>query len=397
MKYFGYLKEELRCEIFYKQPEKIDYNDSEILKYAVGAALYMPATRQDLADIIISKKYPQVRTLVVCLEDAIKDEDVEYAELNLINQLSEIKVAVKASKIKKEEIPLLFIRVRSPKHFEELSPKVHRVESLLTGFVFPKFDSKSGLEYVNVFKKFNEDTATKHYFMPILESSDLMYVETRLETLNFIKKLLSNCREDVLNIRIGATDFCSYFGIRRGKDYTVYEIQLVRDCINAILNLFLRKEENYIVSGTVWEYFDNDRLLKPLLRATPFHEFFGEQGLDLRSKLIENNLDGLIREILKDKENGMVGKTVIHPSHVTIVNALYAVNHEEYLDAMAIIGEDGNGGVFKSDYGNKMNEVKPHTYWAKKILTRAKVYGVFNKGYDYLSIISQLGGMISEK
>lgn len=396
MRYFDYLSEDLQHEIFYKKPENIDCDDIEIAKYAMGAALYMPATRKDLAEIIISKKYPQVRSLVICLEDAIRDEEVEIAEQNLIKQLKKIDELVNNDKFDKNDMPLLFIRVRSPKHFESFCLKISRIDSLIKGFVFPKFDRNTGEDYVRIFKKFNDGVENEHFFMPILESSDLMYVESRIDTLLFIKKLLQEVKKYVLNIRIGATDFCSYFGIRRGKDYTVYEIELVRDCINAILNIFLRKDSNYVVSGTVWEYFDNNRVLKPLLRATPFHEYFGEKGLDLRSKLIENNLDGLIREILKDKENGMVGKTVIHPSHVTIVNALYTVTHEEYLDAISIIGEDGCGGVFKSHYGNKMNEVKPHTYWAQKILTRARVYGVFNEGHDYLSIIAQLGGSISE-
>ncbi len=67
-------------------------------------------------------------------------------------------------------------------------------------------------------------------------------------------------------------------------------------------------------------------------------------------------MDGLIREIILDKENGFIGKTVIHPTHLIMVNALYVVTHEEYLDAYGILEENSSGGVFKSTYENKMNE-----------------------------------------
>ena len=35
-----------------------------------------------------------------------------------------------------------------------------------------------------------------------------------------------------------------------------------------------------------------------------------------------------------------------------------------------------------------MNEIKPHTNWAKKILKRAEVYGVFNEGSDFVSLLT---------
>ena len=50
------------------------------------------------------------------------------------------------------------------------------------------------------------------------------------------------------------------------------------------------------------------------------------------------------------------------------VNALMAVTKEEYDDACQILGT--GGGVVKSSGGNKMNEIKPHTNWAKKVYNR---------------------------
>ncbi len=327
----------------------------------------------------------------MCLEDSIRDDDVCQAEKILIDNLSKIDEAVKKGRIKRENIPLNFIRVRNPEHLEKFAPCIEKYSDYICGFVFPKFDLRSGKKYIDNLEKINSDINGKtYYFMPILESEDVIYSEKRRETLKELKDILSPYKDLILNIRMGATDFCSLFGLRRGKDYTVYQIQVVRDCISDILNFFSRKDEGYVVSGPVWEYFEsNNRFLKPLLRATPFAENFGESGLNFRMKLIDNNLDGLIREILEDKENGIVGKTVIHPSHIILVNSLYVVTHEEYIDALEILERNNSGGVFKSEYSNKMNEVKPHTLWAKKILLRAKVYGVYNKRYDSLALISQ--------
>ena len=70
-----------------------------------------------------------------------------------------------------------------------------------------------------------------------------------------IKRILDNYRDLVLNVRVGGTDFSACFGVRRGIDYTIYDIVTVRDCLTDILNVFSR-ENMYTVSGPVWEYFE---------------------------------------------------------------------------------------------------------------------------------------------
>ena len=92
-----------------------------------------------------------------------------------------------------------------------------------------------------------------------------------------------------------------------------------------------------------------------------------------------------MREVLKDQANGMVGKTVIHPSHLTVVNALQAVTLEEYEDSLQIVS--AQGGAIKSSRSNKMNEVGPHATWANLILKRGDAYGVIESGSDYLHLM----------
>ena len=107
--------------------------------------------------------------------------------------------------------------------------------------------------------------------------------------------------------------------------------------------------------------------------------------MEIRSCLINQYIDGLIKETLLDKANGLVGKTIIHPTHIPIVNGLQVVTKEEYEDAKLIV-ETGKRGAVKSTYNNKMNEPKPHMNWAKKILIKASIFGVLNDGHNYTSL-----------
>ncbi|WP_337814733.1 HpcH/HpaI aldolase/citrate lyase family protein, partial [Intestinibacter sp.] len=95
-----------------------------------------------------------------------------------------------------------------------------------------------------------------------------------------------------------------------------------------------------------------------------------------------------IKEIELDKFHGFVGKTVIHPKQVEIVQALSSITYEDYMDAQDIIKNyNSQIGVKKSSSGDKMNEYKPHYKWAKKIMSLAYIYGVLNKGVDYNELI----------
>ena len=383
MKYFEYIKNK---KMFFKKPKEVlNSSDLELLKYSLGATLYMPATREDIDDIIINNKIKELTSMVICLEDSVSDYDLEYAEENLINIFEKLlNYELNYGEI---NLPLIFIRIRNPKHFIKILSLVKNYKKYILGFVFPKFDYKSGVEYLKILKEENINSNKKYYYMPVLESKKIIYRETRMDELLKLSVLFKESNSELLNIRIGGTDFSSLFGLRRSRDFTIYDINVINDCLTDILNFFTREKLEYVISGVVWEYFsNNERILKPLLRNTIFNEYLGERGISFRKNLIKNNLDTLIGEILLDKENGIIGKTVIHPSHIELVNALYTVTKEEYMDAISIINSKENG-VIKSKYNNKMNEIKPHVRWAKRILNRAKVYGVLDDGYDFISIL----------
>ena len=89
--------------------------------------------------------------------------------------------------------------------------------------------------------------------------------------------------------------------------------------------------------------------------------------------------------MILDKANGFVGKTIIHPSHARYANAMQAVTRREYDDAKQIL--ETKGGVVKSANSNKMNEINPHRSWAKKIVYRAKAFGVVEDETSFLKLI----------
>jgi citrate lyase beta subunit len=392
LNHFSYLKEDEISTIFHKPPMSISIDSNKnLLAYALGATLYMPAIRKQLSTDLISKKIEGLSSIVICLEDAIGDSMVIEAEESLIKQISEIQQAIYQGTCKVEDLPLIFIRIRNPEHMSHIAQQLNQGLALITGFVLPKFTSSNGVEYLHVLQEINNVYSTTLYGMPILESMELIYKETRLEAMLNVKSIFERYKDLILNIRIGATDFSGLFGIRRSSDMTIYDIQVIRDCISDIINIFGRVDENFIISGPVWEYFySGERVLKPMIRESPFKDRKCSSGTKLRTELINKFEDGLIREVLLDKTNGLVGKTIIHPSHIKPVHALHVVTFEEYKDALSIIGSfNGNIGVLKSEFSNKMNEVKPHYNWAKKILAKANVFGVYNEQQYYVDLLKE--------
>ena len=65
-----------------------------------------------------------------------------------------------------------------------------------------------------------------------------------------------------------------------------------------------------------------------------------------------------------------------------------AVTKEEYDDACMILGNQNIGGVLKGTGANKMNETRPHTNWAKKIVNRARAFGVIENEGAYVKLFA---------
>lgn len=342
MRYFEYIKDR---KIFYKEPEEFSFDsEKDMLCYGLGATLYMPGTRTELFKDI---KNASSASVVICLEDSIPDEQLEVAENNVYTLFKQLELEAETI----HNMPIIFIRIRNEEQLNRILSK--SALNGLCGFVIPKFNARNGEKLLETIDCYNKSKNRKLYVMPIIETPEVMYKETRSETLIHIKSILDKHKSIVLNVRIGGTDFSGIYGLRRSSSDTIYELKVISDVITDIINIF--KRADYVISAPVNEYFHEDNLT-------------------------------LIDEVKLDKANGLLGKTAIHPKQVKIINSLLAVTKEEYEDAKDIVTSEQKGAL-KSSYSNKMNEVGPHLRWAKETIRRAKIMGVLEYGKDYKSLL----------
>ncbi|MEU0444977.1 HpcH/HpaI aldolase/citrate lyase family protein [Streptomyces tendae] len=383
MRHFGQIAPDVRKRLFHQEPCSFTADSpARLLSAALGATLYSPATRPSLADDILKQGGRGLVSMVLCLEDSIDDADVPVGEANLVRQLTDL------AERSGDDVPLLFIRVRTPEQIPDLVRRLGPAVRLLSGFVLPKFTEERGIPFLEALTAAEATSGRRLFAMPVLESPDLLYRESRVQTLEGIFRAVDKYRDRVLALRLGVTDFCSSYGLRRGPDMTAYDVQIVASVIADVVNMLARADgTGFTVTGPVWEYFRvQERMFKPQLRQSPFLE---GQAVELRQKLIEHSMDGLLREISLDRANGLLGKTCIHPSHVLPVHALSVVSHEEFSDAQDILRpERCGGGVMRSAYTNKMNEVKPHRAWAERTLLRAEIFGVANEDIGFVELLA---------
>ncbi|MGW7067367.1 HpcH/HpaI aldolase/citrate lyase family protein [Streptomyces sp. NPDC054855] len=386
MRHFGHIAPEVRQRLFHREPCAFTADSSpRLLAAALGATLYSPATRPRLADDILKQAGRGVISMVLCLEDSIDDAEVVGAEENLVRQFAELAELAERDGA---EPPLLFIRVRAPEQIADLAARLGPSIRLLSGFVLPKFTEERGVAFLESLAAAEAASGRRLFAMPVLESAELLHLESRSETLAGIARTVDKYRERVLALRLGVTDFCSAYGLRRPPHMTAYDVHIVASVIADVVNHLGRADgTGFTVTGPVWEYFRaQERMFKPQLRRSPFLEGRAEE---LRQALIEHDIDGLLREIELDRANGLLGKTCIHPSHVLPVHALSVVSHEEFSDAEDILRPDRDGGgVMRSAYTNKMNEVKPHRAWAERTLQRAEVFGVAREDIGFVELLT---------
>ncbi|WP_344561820.1 HpcH/HpaI aldolase/citrate lyase family protein [Streptomyces axinellae] len=388
MRHFRHLTPEHRSALFHREPAGFTARSpARTLAVALGATLYSPATRPGLAEDVLKQSGCGVASMVLCLEDSISDAEVPEAEDNLVHQLIRLDGLLDEAE-RDERLPLLFVRVRAAPQIPALVRRLGPAARTLSGFVLPKFTEENGTPFLEALSEAEASCGRRLFAMPVLESPELLHVETRTETLSGIVRAVEKYRDRVLALRLGVTDFCSAYGLRRTPEMTAYDVQIVASVIGDVVNVLGRADgTGFTVTGPVWEYFrPQERMFKPQLRQSPF---LSGRAESVRAALIEHDMDGLLREIELDRANGLLGKTCIHPSHVAPVHALSVVSHEEFCDATDVLRpERGGGGVLRSAYTNKMNEVKPHRAWAERTLLRGEVFGVAREGVSFVELLA---------
>lgn len=291
--------------------------------YALGATLYMPATRADLLDVVFATKLPDLRSLVVCLEDAVSDIDVDTALQNLHVLLSAIEVRGG----RPAGGPLLFVRPRDSEMAAVLNDWA--LMRHVDGFVVPKLT----LGNLNAWEQ--AVTNPDLLLMPTLETQDVFNPGAMVELGQALK---ANLDHRIIALRIGGNDLMGCLGLRRIPTTTLYSTPM-----------------SYVI---------------PMLAG-----IMGAQGFALTAPVFEQlATPELLREELElDIAHGLVGKTAIHPSQIGIIQDTLRVSLED-LNSAKLIVSDVAPAVFK--HNDVMCEPATHYKWAVKILERARWHGV---------------------
>lgn len=282
--------------------------------YALGASLYVPATHKNLEAILCENRYPFLRSIVICLEDAILESEVQEG-------MSRIKTLLKTYQ---QKDLFVFIRPRDKKRLKKLL-KLEGIDQI-DGFVLPKFDTSTMKKYAPFIE------TSDHHFMPTLESKEVF----DQEKLKKIRDFLLPYKEKILSIRVGSEDILGILGMRReGK--TLYEILPFYSTLSSIITLF--KSERFAISSSVLNDFTNDALLE--------------------------------KEVKEDLFHNLINKTSIHPDQVQKIQQLYRVDQENHTIATKLLKEEEAIISQKS----QMYEKSTHTLWADSILKRYRYYG----------------------
>lgn len=316
--------------------------------YSVGPLLYCPANKEKIADYLIEEKFGAHYSLALCLEDTIADGYVIDAQRTLSASLKKV---YQTRLIKDFFLPKIFIRVRSAGQIMDLLRDLGDAKDVVYGFIIPKFNLDTADDYIEKMKEANE-YASSHpfYMMPIFEDHRLLDSRLRTESIYGLKDKISCIEDLILNIRVGGNDLCNNLGLRRSFNQSIHDIGPVA---NILYEVLLAYGSDYVVSGPVFEYYGGDEGWK----------------------------DGLKAEAVQDRLCGFVGKTVIHPNQIDIVNSAYRVSMQDYMDARSILSwkMDTKDAVIGSHNGSRMNEYKTHSAWAMRTLYLAMHYGVLNE------------------
>ena len=285
----------------------------------LGASLYVPATRHDLALLGNGQKYPRLRSLIFCTEDAIRPDELEAALRTLAEALPRLAPA-----------PMLrFVRVRDPRVMERVlaMPGIGGVD----GFVLPKATRRNLPAYLSLL-----GPRDPFVLMPTLETAEAFDARE----MAALREALSDeaVRARILALRIGGNDLLHLLGVRRSPRRTVYETAL-GPVISMLATTFI--PHGFPLTAPVFEGLAHAEVLQA--------------------------------EVARDIDHGQLGKTAVHPDQVAQIEAMYAVEREELEMARAMLGPAAPG-VFRMH--GVMCEQATHSRWARTILERADVFGV---------------------
>ena len=313
----------------------------------LGATLYVPMIHPAIAEIVAGRRIPRLRSVVLCLEDALHAADVERGLAALVQLLIELMdqddfhqdrvgppsgnrvgtVGPHATRRGGQAGPLLFVRPRNLDMARVIAhtPGIHLVD----GFVAPKIGVESLGRWWDV------AAAADLCVMPTLEQR---WVFDPVHLAEFGAALEGLDQDRLLALRLGGNDLLGLLGLRRLRGRTVYEGPLFSTLSQAVCQLGAR---GFPLTAPVFDIIDD--------------------------------VETLAEESRRDVEFGFVAKTAIHPLQVPIIEAAFAADEAELGMACKILAQEARA-VFR--YAGAMAEVATHRCWAERVVARSASYGV---------------------
>ncbi len=285
----------------------------------LGATMYVPVIHPLVTKIVTGERYPQLRSVVLCLEDALHHDDVSQG-LNVVRDL------LSNDDNDMSEGPLVFVRPRDLTMAKEIAgfDGIGKID----GFVVPKLDIATLPHWVNLAHQ------ADILLMPTLENA---WVFDAVAVSHFAKTLAQTAENRILALRIGGNDLLSHLALRRVRGQTLYNGPLA-GCLSQLMCSL--SGNGFALTAPVFDITDDP--------------------------------ETLTRECMQDVNFGFVGKTAIHPCQIEIIQQCFAVTESMLDDARQVL-DTSAPAVFKRD--GAMLEPATHRAWATRTLARADIYG----------------------
>lgn len=298
---------------------------SDIKALRLGASLYVPCTRKDIPAVARGEKIPGLRSAIFCLEDAVREDELEEALENLEAALA---------KMEPNERMLRFVRVRN----ERVLSRVLGMAGVgqLDGFVIPKATAENLGDYMRQIGQASQALGKKLWAMPTLETQEA-FDPAKLREMRDLA-LEMGWDKSILSFRVGGNDLMSLLGVRRSRSRTIYDSPLAPTLANIVATF---KPYGFNVTAPVFELLDSRELLAS--------------------------------EVERDLEFGFVGKTAIHPDQIPLIESRYQAFADDLETAKKILDKDAPA-VFRCQ--GAMCEPTTHIRWANAIVERSRVYGI---------------------
>lgn len=291
--------------------------------FQLGASLYLPCTHHNLPHLLQAGT-SAARSMVFCLEDAVREDQVDLALRRLASALAVLDPRAG---------PLLrFVRPRNPDMLAELLRwrHIHKLD----GFVLPKADRASLRRY----RRALADAPRRFALMPTLETPDVL----DHAALPALREEIGALGDEVIAIRIGGNDLLALIGLRRMPGVSIYETPL-RACLDQLVLAF--RPHGYELCAPVFDCIEDPRTL--------------------------------LREVLQDLSYGFFAKTAIHPTQVAPIEGAYSAFAAANLTHARATLDDQVAAVSRLD--GRMLEPACHGNWARRTL---KLAAALDRGGD---------------